>query len=130
SVLAVVLQRYTASRDLVIGTPVANRSDPSVHNLIGCFVNLLPIRVVIGSGDTMADLLAKARSATLDAHEHAYVPFDRLVEHVVPDRTAGMNPLVQVMLAYQSSRWNHVCLSGLETDLLPMHDVSIRFDLE
>ncbi len=48
--LAVLLQRYTGSRDQVIGVPVANRERPEVERTVGLFVNS-----VVAAGDRGRD---------------------------------------------------------------------------
>ncbi|WP_231101544.1 condensation domain-containing protein, partial [Pseudoalteromonas luteoviolacea] len=42
--LALVLSRHSNSDDIVIGTPVANRRDAALDNIIGFFVNTLVLR--------------------------------------------------------------------------------------
>ncbi len=44
SVFKMLLARYSAQYDIVIGTPVAGRHRAEFQQLVGCFVNTLPLR--------------------------------------------------------------------------------------
>ncbi len=46
--LAVTLQKWTGQTDMVIGTVAAGRNRRETENLIGCFMNFLPLRVNTG----------------------------------------------------------------------------------
>src|SRR5262249_14825677 len=47
----ILLYRYTAQSDLVVGTPIANRNRTELEGLIGFFVNTLALRTDL-SGDS------------------------------------------------------------------------------
>ena len=42
--LQVILGRYARAEDVVVGTPLANRSRPELEGLIGYFVNSVALR--------------------------------------------------------------------------------------
>src|SRR5262249_47972953 len=103
AVYAVLLQRYSGQDDVVIGSPIANRQDSKLENLIGFFVNALAMRVQIQPDATFAALLADVRRTTLDAYHHQDIPFERLVEELSPQRRLNMSPLFQVWFALQNA---------------------------
>lgn len=45
SIWSVFLCRHSKQDEIVIGTPWANREINEIHDLIGCFMNLLPLRI-------------------------------------------------------------------------------------
>jgi len=100
---SVLLSRYSGQRDLVIGTPIANRNDPDVEKLIGFFVNTLLLRLDLNEDPTFTELLRRVRDVALDAYAHQELPFERLVEELRPTRLLSHNPLFQVMLALQNA---------------------------
>ena len=109
----VVLWRYTGQRDLVIGTPVANRGQ-GTEGLIGFFVNTLALRAELDGALTFRELLGRVREACLGAYAHQDVPFEKLVEELGVRRELNRHPLFDVMLALQSAGDDELRLEGLE----------------
>ncbi len=99
-----LLSRHAGQSDLLIGSPVTNRSSAEVESLIGLFVNTLVLRVDVRGSPTVAELLARVRARVLDAQAHAEVPLDKLIEALQPERGYGRHPLFQVLFSLQSSR--------------------------
>ncbi|TMC10265.1 MAG: non-ribosomal peptide synthetase, partial [Chloroflexi bacterium] len=83
---AAVLARWSGQSDLVLGTPVANRTRPELEDLIGRFVNTLALRVDLSGDPTFGQLLGRVREVTLDAYEHQELPFEKLVAELRPAR--------------------------------------------
>ncbi|NKY87955.1 amino acid adenylation domain-containing protein [Nocardia veterana] len=101
--LAVLLARLADTDDIVIGTPVAGRSEPGLDDLVGMFVNTLALRTPVDTGQPFTDLLARTRETDLQALDHADVPFERIVEELNPHRSTAHHPLFQVALAFQNT---------------------------
>ena len=100
---AALLARYGGREDLLIGTPVANRSLQEIEGLIGFFVNTLALRVRLDGDPDLRRLLAAVRETVLGALAHQDLPFETLVEELRPGRDLAWNPLVQVLLVLQSA---------------------------
>jgi amino acid adenylation domain-containing protein len=94
---AIVLQRYSGQDDVVIGTPIANRTHVDLEGLIGFFINTLPIRLDLSGNPTFRELLGRVRDVALDAYEHQDMPFEKLVEELQPQRDVSLPPLFQVL---------------------------------
>ncbi|SNR96518.1 non-ribosomal peptide synthetase [Pseudomonas segetis] len=125
-----LLQRVTGSHDFIVGTDLANREHPALENLIGFFVNVLPIRARMSEGEHFTTRLQRLRDDCLSAFQHQQVPFDKLVEELQPPRTPGVNPLVQVLFVMQNTPGSSASLPGLEVEeqLMPGQQSS-KFDL-
>ena len=92
-----VLHRYTGSRDFFIGAAVANRTRAEFEDLIGFFVNTLPLRARIPDDPTFADWLARTHAQAIDALDNQDIPFQTLVEAAQPERHAAGQALLNVM---------------------------------
>ncbi len=93
-----LVHALTGEQDGVIATDVANRTSPSTEAMIGFFVNQVPMRFELGGDPTFHEILARTRSATLEAFDHRDLPFACLVQALRPDRSADRAPLCQVKL--------------------------------
>jgi acyl carrier protein len=91
------LYRYTGQSDQVVGTPITSRERPEFQNLIGFFLNTLPIRSQVEGGEGFRSILRSVRQTVLDAFEQAILPFEKIVELAVTERGADLQPLHQVM---------------------------------
>ncbi|MEH1860991.1 MAG: amino acid adenylation domain-containing protein [Nostoc sp.] len=126
----VLMSRYSGQKDLVIGSPIANRNRKEIEELIGFFVNILPLRFDLSRELTFADLLTQVQQVTQNAYEHQDLPFEILVEQLQPERKLNRNPLVQVVFVLQnapSSGWD---LPGLSVEKMPWGLDAARFDIE
>ncbi|MBB4906171.1 non-ribosomal peptide synthetase [Actinophytocola algeriensis] len=132
-----VLRDLTGTDDVVVGIDSVNRSWPGSEELVGTFVNQLPVRLA-GGGRTFGELLDLARTRCLGAYEHDRLPFHKIVAAVAPPRRAGRFPLFQVKVTHQSAWRTGTSLPDIEvvpsdhgepvTDLDLMLDVSGEHD--
>ncbi|MCZ4587507.1 amino acid adenylation domain-containing protein [Rhodococcus opacus] len=99
--LAVLLARMSGQSDVVVGTAVGGRPDPALDAVVGMFVGTVALRTEVTPAQSFDDFLADVRAVDLDALAHADVPFDDVVAHLAPQRSAAYNPLFQVLLTYQ-----------------------------
>ncbi|MGW1765529.1 amino acid adenylation domain-containing protein [Streptomyces sp. NPDC002073] len=128
AVYQVLLGRHTHSSDFLVGCPSAGRTRPEVEELIGFFVNTVPIRADLTGDPSVRALVDRARSATLEAFAHQEVPFQRLVEELAPPRDFSHNPLVQVWFDL-SAPGAGLRLDGVAVEPVRPRDPSTNFDL-
>src|SRR5437868_5695111 len=113
SAFAVLLGRYAGQQDVLVGTPIANRTRREPEGLIGFFVNTLVMRDDLSGDPRFVDLLKCTRETALQAYAHQDVPFEHMVEGVNPQRSLSHSPLFQVMFALQNAPFDAVELPGL-----------------
>ncbi|AIY41033.1 Siderophore biosynthesis non-ribosomal peptide synthetase modules [Collimonas arenae] len=130
---AIVLSRLSGQQDLVIGSPVANRTQVEVESLIGFFVNMLALRIDLSGDLTVADLLERVKQQTLGAQRHQQIPFEHVVEAVQPPRGLAHTPVFQVMFNWLSGdvagAAGAVELDGLRIAPQPIAYRPSKFDL-
>ncbi|HVG22328.1 MAG TPA: amino acid adenylation domain-containing protein [Blastocatellia bacterium] len=124
-----LLYRYTQSKDIVIGSPIANRNRPEIEGLIGFFINTLVFRTDFSGDPTFQELLARVRKTCLEAFAHQDLPFERMVEELQPQRDIGRTPFFQVMFVLQNVRLPDLKLAGLDVSLLEVKNTVSKFDL-
>ncbi|WP_198385204.1 non-ribosomal peptide synthetase [Burkholderia ubonensis] len=97
-----LLMRLSGQQDVVVGTPVSNRTQVEVEPLIGFFANTLALRTRIDGDPRFAEVLRAVAATHLAALERHQVPFEKIVEAVQPERALNRNPLFQTMLVLQN----------------------------
>ncbi|MFJ8011036.1 amino acid adenylation domain-containing protein [Streptomyces sp. NPDC096339] len=123
------LARYAGRTDIAVGTPVAGRDRVELEPLVGFFVNTVVLRADLSGEVGFRELLGRVRRATVDAYDHQEVPFDRLVEHLSPERVGDRNPLVQVMFASAPDETAGLRLPGLDARAVRTDFGGSLFDL-
>ncbi|WP_051820092.1 amino acid adenylation domain-containing protein [Streptomyces sp. NRRL S-920] len=123
------LSRYGRDKDLVVGTPFANRNRRDVEDLVGFLVNTVPLRADCSGDPSFTALLQQVTGMTLAAGDHSEVPFEDLVSGLGVRRDLGVNPLVQVMFQVIDAPEDQLCLDGVETSKIPVEERAAAFDL-
>ncbi|MCK0089317.1 amino acid adenylation domain-containing protein [Rhodococcus sp. F64268] len=102
--VALTWQRFGAGSDIPLGTTVSDRellADGRFRDTVGYLVNTAVHRIDLTGDPTPGQVLDRVRAVGLDALEHQHVPFDRVVDAVAPERTAGRHPLFQTMVGHE-----------------------------
>ena len=130
STFALLLQRYSGQDDIVVGSPIANRQDSQLEQLIGFFVNSLIMRVRVNAGQSLPELLAAVRGTALEAYQHQDLPFERLVEELSPERRLNAAPIFQVVFALQNAGMAAEEFRNLHVEAVAADEPRVRIDLE
>jgi amino acid adenylation domain-containing protein len=125
----VLIHRYTHQQDILVGTPVANRSQLETEGLIGFFANTLVMRAKIDGELSFCDVLQQVREVCLGAYAHQDVPFEKLVEELHLKRSQSHTPLFQVMFVLRNAAQTPLILPELTLQLEEMHKAVAKFDL-
>ena len=132
SAFQTLLYLYSGQKDILVGTPIANRNHPEIEGLIGFFVNTLVMRGDLSGNPTFRKLLARTRETALNAYAFQDLPFEKIVDAVQPERNMSHSPLFQVMFALQTGG-KRLLSAGRHSELtltpLEAHSNTAKFDL-
>lgn len=105
---------------MVVGSPVAGRTRPELEPMIGCFADILVLRMAPAASATFRDLLRAAHEEAGRAYGDQEVPYAKVVEALAPPRDPSRNPLFQVMFGF------HEVLPARFDDAVPEFTVETR----
>ncbi|HEY5085737.1 MAG TPA: condensation domain-containing protein, partial [Gemmatimonadaceae bacterium] len=123
-----LLSRLSGEHDVVVGIPIAGRTKVETEMMLGCFINMLPLRTRILDDASFRDLLSGVRRTSLGALAHQELPFDALVERLEPERSLGHTPVTQVLFNFRNAPASEAQFHGLEVALEPPRAATIISD--
>jgi amino acid adenylation domain-containing protein len=126
---AALLARYTGARDIVVGTPIANRQRVELEPLIGFFANTVALRVQLPADPTFLEVVQQVRDRVLDAAAHQDLPFEQLVAELNPTRSLSHSPVFQTLFQLHVGAGQRPDFSGLEVERFDVHRSTSKFDL-
>jgi non-ribosomal peptide synthetase component F len=124
-----LLLRYTGQSDVVVGTANANRNQSELEELIGFFINMLPLRTDLSGDPSFTKLLQRVRENTLKAYAHQDMPFDKLIEELQPARDGSRPPLVQVAFGLHNAPTEDLEVQGMVFSPVDINIERSRFEL-
>ena len=124
-----LLWRWSGQSDVVVGSPIAGRTDWRTEGLIGFFVNTLALRSQLSRSASFRDLLAQVRERMLQAQAHQDLPFEKLVAELVPVRDLSRQPIFQAVFSLQNQPATTLDLGGVRANAVGAEHVTSKFDL-
>jgi amino acid adenylation domain-containing protein len=126
----VLLSKYSGQKDILVGSPIANRNQSNIGGLIGCFLNTLVMRTDLSGNPNFAELLQRVREVALGAFENQDVPFEKIVSDLRPERSLSHHsPIVQVMFVLENAPSRPLKLPGLTLQSRYLNTGASKFDL-
>lgn len=92
---------YCSQEEVVIGTVSSGRSHPDLENLIGVFVNFLPVRLLPEKHLKLSEYLSRSCKTILQTYNNQEYPFDLMVENCIKKRDISRNPFFDTMINFQ-----------------------------
>ncbi|MEO1049777.1 MAG: amino acid adenylation domain-containing protein [Bacteroidota bacterium] len=130
-----LLQHLTGGSQITTGTLTAGRDHPDLENLIGFFVNLVPVKIELDERWGIETYLQHVKENVLESFTYQYYPFDQLVEDLGIDIVPGQTPLFDVLIASNDQMNTHdASADGPEDELntinVEAQETVSKFDLE
>ncbi len=80
SATAIVLNRYSNNKKIVLGTPVSGRNYPGLEEQIGLFVNTIVLKAEIKKDNKYSEFLKNIKNEILESFKYQDYPYDKLAE--------------------------------------------------
>lgn len=134
----VLLHRLSNQERILVATPTAGRINDNFLDVVGYFVNPMPILANLADDPQFVDFLNHIKTKVLDAQANQDVPFPVIVDRLKVNRNPSYPVLCQAMFAHQnlnpgtntigfdsrSFRWG-----SLKARHYPLHQQEGQFDL-
>jgi hypothetical protein len=124
----VALFRWTGEGDVLVGTPVANRTRQSARETMGYFAGIVPLRGQVDADRQFSDSVRAVHQATVNSFANA-MPFAELVTALGELPVPGHNPVFEVRFALQNHPVPDIALHGLSARLRMRSTGTARFHL-
>lgn len=124
-----LLHRYSGQTEVLVGSPIAGRTQKEAQLLIGFFVNTLVMKAKFEPEITFRQLLRQVKETTLGAYAHQELPFEKLVEELSPDRDSGRTPFFQVVFVFQNAPMPELELGSAKLRMLELPNETAKFEM-
>jgi Condensation domain len=124
----ITLSRWTGEQDILVGTPVANRSKQAVRQTMGYCAGIVPLRGQVDAGRPFSASLKAVHQTTVDCFANA-MPFAELVSAVGDLPAPGHNPIFEVWFALQNHPVPDITVHGISARLRMRSTGTARFHL-
>ncbi len=127
----ILLCRLSGQEDILIGTPIANRTQTHFEKLIGCFVNTIVLRTDMQGNPSFRTLLQRVRTLALGAYGHQDVSLEQVLHIVRPERDSAYAyaPLFQVMFHFDNIPARTERHVEIDVEGLTQRNIAAKFDL-
>ncbi|RPK22202.1 non-ribosomal peptide synthase/polyketide synthase [Paenibacillus xylanexedens] len=129
SAYSILMHKYSGQEDLIVGTPIAGRTQEEVQPIVGMFINTLAIRSRPERSKPYLSYLEEIKDITLGAFEHQNYLFEDLVESLHIPRATGRNPLFDTFFSLQNTENEQIVIEGLEQSFYPLENRTSKFEL-
>jgi len=110
------LARWTGADDILVGTPVANRSKQTTNETMGYFSGIVPLRSRVDPERSFVASVRAVHQTTLDCFANA-MPFAELARALGDAGSPGHNPVFEVRFALQNHPVPDIVLPGISAKL-------------
>lgn len=125
----VLLSKYSGQEDIVVGSGVAGRQHADLANVMGMFINMLPMRNFPEKHLTYREYLRNVRENALNAYANQDYQYEDLVMKLGLQGTAGRNPLFDFVFEVQNMEIPKAEIPGLKIRSLDQNFDITHFDM-
>jgi non-ribosomal peptide synthetase component F len=131
---SLLVQHYTLRDNFVLGRGVAGRTSLETEKLIGCFINMVLLRLDLSGNPSFMQLQKRVQAVIDVAYANQDVPFVKLAASLQPESEPRRPPLAQIFFnLYTAPSANKIAGAQLEIfdlgDYRPADDVALFQDM-
>ncbi|HEY3990180.1 MAG TPA: condensation domain-containing protein [Acidobacteriaceae bacterium] len=121
--------RFSGQRRFLLGSTIANRTQPGMEDIVGRFANPQIIVADVEGDPTFRELETRVRDWETSAYTHQDMPFSRIIEEFQMSQEGAGSQFLQVWFVYQKAFMQPQEIPGVH--LTPLRSVSggVDFDL-
>lgn len=111
SIYNILLSKYSGQEYITTGLITEGRNHPDLQNIIGIFINFLPVKSKIKSDSTIKEFLQQEKLTLENTYENQDYPFEEIVNDVALGNNNGRNPLFDTMFIMHNEVESNVKLN-------------------
>lgn len=124
-----LIQKYTGSKDIVVGAPFNGRVVEGTDKMIGMFVNTLPIRSQIDLEDSVESYLQQMQDTLMEAQKNQEVQYEEIIDELKADGESQVSGLYNTMLVLQNMPIDEKKLGTVALKLMDYKAHTEQFDV-
>ena len=126
----IFLHKFTGQKEINIGIPSFQRDKKELLEIIGYFVNSLPINSVYAGSQSFCEFHKKIQSYLYQIKDHEDLSFNQIVQTVSEPGPLNINPIFQVWFALDDiESYDNIHFKGTSAKYIPIPTQSSKFDL-
>jgi Condensation domain len=128
TVFRIAMARWMDAQDIIVGTPVANRSKQAIRETMGYCSSVVPLRGQVDHDRPFSENLRSVHQSSVDSFAHA-IPFVELARALGDRPSQGHTPIFDVRFALQNHPVPDAIISGMAFKLRMRSTGTARFHL-
>jgi amino acid adenylation domain-containing protein len=120
----------SGNNDIITGIPLSGREIPMLENIIGYFINTMPLRINIDSNMTIRNLLINIHNELSQLNKHQSYPFEKLLEELNISYDNSRHPMFDIIINSYDSDLNDLVLEGVEVSTYIQEPLYSKFDIQ
>lgn len=134
SVLNLQLHRLSGQDHFAVGSPIVNRNDMQLEQMLGLFASAIPLSCQIQPNMTFSQLMEQSKKTALEAYDNHLYPGNLIIEQIHTENDMSRSKLFSVMYGLQNNKQNllkNLKFTGLDYNsrVYDFLETSSRFDL-
>ncbi len=122
------LNKITRNEDIVIGTPVLNRSGKKEKSMFGMFTSTMPFRFTVDDDSNIMDTMVKVNDQLTECYFNQKYPYDLLIQDLELKKK-GYNSLFNICINYYNTK-HYSELNGFSVEPVEFYNGNQLYSLE